>query len=92
MPLILLAPKRNHVHWAGKTANPVARVLKFDAYRMRILLIFVDQHQGPLAIRTVQCICRYQNMTGGVANVAGDGEHTMLPIARLNPFQVNHLA
>src|SRR5437899_390790 len=31
-------------------------------------------------------------MTGGSANIAGRGGHTMLPIARLNPFQVNRLA
>src|SRR5207249_8940591 len=67
-------------------SSDLVRVLKHNAGLMGIELIFVDQHQCPLTIWPKQGICRYQDMSGGVGNVAGCWEHFVNGGPRLRPF------
>src|SRR5882762_1588488 len=51
LPLVLLAAERDPVHWTGERA--IARrgsIVKREPHGVGIFLVFVDNHQSPLAI------------------------------------------
>jgi hypothetical protein len=65
VPDVLFAAKCNPANGAGKVPAPAA-AFKRDADWMRILSILVDEHHGPLAVWTLNCIARDQIIPGGV--------------------------
>ena len=53
---------------------------------MRVLLVFVDQHQSPLTIRPKKSIRGHQDVARGITNVAGRRKHFVPSIPRLRPL------
>src|SRR5579864_8152285 len=51
VPSVLLSSECDRVHWPLEMTVPSAvAVLKRDMHSMRILLILVDDHQGPFSV------------------------------------------
>ena len=66
--------------------------MKDDPHGMRILLVSVHNHQGPLPIRPLQSIGRNQGMTRGIVEISRRREDSVYPVTRLHPLQCDKLA
>src|ERR1700731_2488415 len=62
LPLILLTSERGHGNWSGEKASSFVGIFKSHADCMRIRLVAVDQHQGPVSLRTPDGITRHQRV------------------------------
>src|SRR5437868_14230384 len=86
LPLILLTPERGHGNWSGEKASSFVGIFKSHADCMRIRLVAVDQHQGPVSIRTPDGIRRYQHVAAVVLDVHRRGEHLVHTGVVLSPL------
>ena len=68
-----------------------AAIAEGDMHLMGTLLVFVHQHQGPLAIGAEHRVRCNENMSGGVADVTRARENAVLTAPRLNPLEIDHL-
>src|SRR6266851_6485307 len=94
MPLILVLAENRDLNRAEEGVYSFPQTLlslKRNPHTVRILLIPVDHHEGPLPVRTPQRIRRYQRVACSIRNVALRGKHQMLAVARLHPLQVDEL-
>src|SRR5215472_8063374 len=69
-----------------------AITFKGDSNGMRIVSIFVDKQQGPLAVRAAHRIACNQGVSGRVFDPHIDGIEVMGATAMLYPFVIDHLA
>jgi hypothetical protein len=92
MPLVLGAPECDHADWAFKVS--VGRcfgTMEDNADWMRILTVFVDQHEGPLAIWPEQGVGGYQYVALSIINIARSGKDLVFRVFRLRPLLRKHL-
>ena len=91
-PLVLLTPKCDQRNRAGEGHDGPTDIAEGDADRVRIGLVFVDQHQRPVAIWTRYSIGGDQNVSGGILQIAGRGIKFVRSSAMLHPLQINQPA
>jgi hypothetical protein len=91
VPHILFAAKCDHANCAGKMSGR-AIAFKGDSNRMRILSIFIDEQQGPLAVWAPNGIARDQIIPSGVFDSDIDGVKVMHAAAMRYPLFVDHPA
>ena len=92
MPLILRAAERRNIDRACETVSGIRPAGKRNPHPVRSLLIAIHQHDGPLPVRTLHCIRRYQFMAGAVFHVALRGKCLMIATRRLHPVQIDELS
>ena len=93
VPLVLVAPERNHIDRTAKRPVRIrCRVMEYDVHGVRLPLVLVNDEQGPLTIRTKHCVSRYDGMFRGIFNVGAGGKSSVCAVPRLDPFQINQLA
>lgn len=54
-------------------------------------MVFVDQHQGPLAIWPEQSVGSYKYVAISIFDIARNGKELMFRVVRLHPLLSNHL-
>ena len=91
-PLVLLAAKCHRRDGPGEDPACPIDIAEGDADRVRIGLVFVDQHQRPVAIWTRYSIGGDQNVAGGVLQIAGRGIKFVHPGTMLHPLQIDQPA
>lgn len=90
--MVLFAAESYYVHRAGERAIDLAcAVVECNPHRVRILLIFVDQHQRPLTVGSLYCIGGHQRVSGRVVDIDVRWEYRVFAASWLHPFQVNEL-
>src|SRR5262249_48306449 len=58
MPLILGFSKHNRGYGFTEEAGSIGfRIVERDAHGVRIVIILVDQHERPLTVRSLECVC-----------------------------------
>src|ERR1700730_1853308 len=92
MPLILFAAESYHADGAVEMALLGSRSIKGDLHGMRILLIFIDDHQGPLFVGSQNGVGGDEIISDEVLDVAGGREDLMLTATWLDPFKVDQLS
>src|ERR1700756_3029111 len=87
MPLILLSAERNHCDLAAERRIAVIfGIMKHNAYRMGMIVILINQHQGPLAIWTMQSVRGHQHVSVSVTHIARGPVKLMFGVFRLRPL------
>ena len=63
MPFILVLSESDHRNRPSKDAPCFGLgILEHDAHRMIVIVVFINDQKGPLAIRAQYCIGRYQDV------------------------------
>lgn len=92
MPLVFGGAESNPIHRAGEKALLLRLpIVESDFYTMCVVVILVDQHDRPLAVRPLHCLRSHQRVAGGVAHVAGNAIEPVHGIDWLDPLIANEL-
>src|SRR5215469_1709151 len=87
MPLVLLLAENDQGNLSSKRRIPVGiRIVEYDAYRMRMIVVLVNEKERPLTIRTMYSIRRNQNMSLGGARVTSSIVQKVFGVFRLGPL------
>ena len=87
MPRVLLFTESDSCDRARKRTVVLSVVIvKLNADGVRVVIVLVDQHERPLAIRSQHCIGGYQNVAVLVFDITRGMEEPMFRILRLCPF------
>jgi hypothetical protein len=66
--------------------------MEAQSYRMRVLLVLINDEERPGAIRSLHRVSSYQRMSRTVLYVAVGRVNSMCIAAALQPFEINQLA
>ena len=91
VPNILFAAKCDHANFAGEMSG-LAIAFEGDSNGMRVISIFVDQQQGPIAVWAPNGITRDKRIPGGVLDSDFDGIEVMGAAAMRHPLVIDHPA
>jgi hypothetical protein len=91
VPNVLFAAKCDHANCAGKMSGP-ATVFKDYSNEMRIISVFVDEQQGPMAVRAPNGIARDESISGGVFDSDIGRIEVMDAAAVSHPLFIDHPA
>src|SRR5215470_6126412 len=92
MPLVFVRSERDAIYRAGEVAfRPGYTVVENHLHRMVIELVTIDQHHGPVAVRTLDRVSGDQDVASSVGDVAGSAEEFMGGIHGLDPLFRDHL-
>src|SRR5258706_11738307 len=93
MPNILGLSESGYVYGAGERCCGFSLgIVKGNVQCIRVLLIFVDDQQGPLSIGPQHGISRHKRVARSVADVAGGRKQLVSAVAGLDPLQIEQLA
>lgn len=91
VPNVLFAAEADHANGAAE-ASGFATAFKRDANGMRMISIFVDEQQRPLAVRAPNGIARDEGIPGGIFDSAIDGIEVMSAAAMRHPLVIDDAA
>ena len=92
MPNVLLASERHHVHFALKRTGLATGPLEGNLNLVRVLPVFVNQQQRPVAIGASNRIAGDKRVTRRIMDGAVHTEQVMHPGTMRDPLVVDHAA
>src|SRR5215472_16006959 len=87
MPLVFIRSERDAIYRAGKVAFVSGcMIVEKHLYRMIVELVTIDQHHGPMAVRTLDRVSGDQDVPSSVGDVARGSEEFMRGTDGLDPL------